>query len=157
MNRNEIARLARQEMNAHGFGHVPFEWDRGTKRLGAAHFTRNRTTREIEPAKMSLSAKIMPHMPEHEVRDVILHEIAHLMTPGHHHDRVWKAACRKIGANPKRTTDAVPEWLKERLANYVSACTRCGSKTYMQRRPKYEMTKYTHSGCGGHFGPLQRA
>jgi len=35
------------------------------------------------------------------VKDTILHEIAHALTPGAGHGRVWKAMCRKIGAIPK--------------------------------------------------------
>lgn len=43
---------------------------------------------------------------EHEVKNVILHEIAHAITgPGHGHDYVWRDAARMIGLyNPTRTT-----------------------------------------------------
>lgn len=32
-----------------------------------------------------------------ELKDVLLHEIAHALTPGHRHDSVWKEMARKIG------------------------------------------------------------
>jgi predicted SprT family Zn-dependent metalloprotease len=41
-----------------------------------------------------------------EIKDTILHEIAHaLVGPNHGHDYVWRRMCVKIGANPRRTTD----------------------------------------------------
>lgn len=35
-----------------------------------------------------------------EVRDTILHEIAHALTPGHGHDEVWQAKAMQVGARP---------------------------------------------------------
>ena len=38
-----------------------------------------------------------------EVRDTILHEVAHaLVGPGHGHDTVWKATAAQVGARPQR-------------------------------------------------------
>jgi len=42
-----------------------------------------------------------------DVKDTILHEIAHAMTPGAGHGKDWKAVCRLIGAIP-RATKALP-------------------------------------------------
>lgn len=39
---------------------------------------------------------------EEMVRNTILHEIAHALTPGDGHGHQWKAACVRIGANPSR-------------------------------------------------------
>ena len=39
---------------------------------------------------------------EANIKDTILHEIAHALTRGHGHDKVWKAMCVKIGAKPER-------------------------------------------------------
>lgn len=46
---------------------------------------------------------IMECLPKHEVRHTILHEIAHLLTPGHHHDRTWKTVCLSLGIAPDVT------------------------------------------------------
>lgn len=38
-----------------------------------------------------------------QVRSTMLHEIAHAMTPWHHHDNAWKWAFASIGGKPTRT------------------------------------------------------
>lgn len=38
---------------------------------------------------------------EEDIKDTVLHEIAHAIVGGkHHHDCVWKACCNKIGCSP---------------------------------------------------------
>lgn len=38
-----------------------------------------------------------------DIKDTVLHEIAHAIAGGyHHHDRVWVACCNKIGCEPSR-------------------------------------------------------
>lgn len=145
MKKSEIARLARALMNQHGYADVPFEWGNTKRRLGAAFFDREGT-----PKKMQLSALIMPHLNEDEIRDVILHEIAHFnagRAAGHGY--LWRQAARAVGARPERTSDAVPQWVKERMAKYVLTCKTCGEESYMYRRPKG--ARYRHVGCGGSF------
>ncbi len=42
---------------------------------------------------------------DEEILYMILHEIAHALTPGHGHDRVWRRKAREIGhPNPTRLT-----------------------------------------------------
>jgi predicted SprT family Zn-dependent metalloprotease len=36
---------------------------------------------------------------EKAVYEILLHEIAHALTPGHHHDGVWQRKCIEIGGN----------------------------------------------------------
>lgn len=39
-----------------------------------------------------------------DIKDTVLHEIAHAIVGGrHHHDNVWKACCNKIGCRAERT------------------------------------------------------
>lgn len=70
-----------------------------------------------------------------EVKDTILHEIAHaLVGLGHGHDYVWESKCIEIGAKPERLagedakTNAKP--------NYVIKCPSCGWKLYRYRMRK---------------------
>ena len=46
-----------------------------------------------------------------DVKDVVLHEIAHAMTPGAGHGKDWKRVCRIIGAVP-RATKTLPDAMK---------------------------------------------
>jgi SprT-like family protein len=41
---------------------------------------------------------------EYHVKDVILHEIAHALTPGHNHDETWRAKALEIGCAGTRCT-----------------------------------------------------
>ena len=39
-----------------------------------------------------------------DIKDTVLHEIAHAIVGGsHHHDNVWKACCNKIGCSLTRS------------------------------------------------------
>jgi predicted SprT family Zn-dependent metalloprotease len=98
-----LASYARDLMNEHGMGHVPFEWDRGVRRWGAMHWLRNRLTGEVEAKKLTLSAPICALNTLDACEDVILHEIAHFHA-GHAagHGPRWKAEARRIGADPTR-------------------------------------------------------
>ena len=40
-----------------------------------------------------------------DVRDTVLHEIAHILTPGSHHNNVWKIKAREIGCSAERCHD----------------------------------------------------
>lgn len=81
-----------------------FQWDRSVKRFGACHRGKRLIT---------LSYDLTHWNSKEQVRDTILHEIAHALTPGHHHDDVWREMCIRIGAKPDRcysstTVEAVP-------------------------------------------------
>jgi predicted SprT family Zn-dependent metalloprotease len=105
--------------------------DRAKTRAGVCRADR----REI-----GLSAPLTAlHSPE-EVRDTILHEIAHaLVGPRHGHDAVWRATARRIGCSADRTSSGPrPEgpWTgtcpaghtltRHRRPTRVVACGSCG-------------------------------
>lgn len=61
--------------------------------LGRCHYTK----KHIE-----LCPKYVACNEEPQVRDTILHEIAHALCPGHNHDKVWSATAKRIGADGTR-------------------------------------------------------
>lgn len=96
---------ARQLMTKHGVGRLGFEWDRATTRIGATHsrkmeFPGGRV--ETVPVKITLSRKFVERMDMDDVREVILHEIAHALTPGTGHGNEWKWKCIELGIEPTR-------------------------------------------------------
>jgi predicted SprT family Zn-dependent metalloprotease len=88
----DAEKLAKQLIQQYCPGYV-FQWDRSKRRFGACY--RGKST-------ISLSLDLTIRNSEEQVRDTILHEIAHALTPGHHHDYTWKMACIRIGAKPER-------------------------------------------------------
>lgn len=70
------------------------------------------------------------------VRNTLLHEIAHVMTPGHKHDAVWKSTALQIGCNGERCGSAITD----APSKYVFTCTD-GCCIKYHRMPKRTMGK----------------
>jgi len=86
---------------------------RPKRRLGQCRYT----VKEI-----GLTAWYVTKYSYKEVVDTILHEIAHALTPGHHHDRYWKSKAQQIGANPKRNKTNL-EWVPQH--KWTATCPKC--------------------------------
>jgi predicted SprT family Zn-dependent metalloprotease len=75
-----------------------------------------------DPGNISLSMPLVKARPEEEVRNTILHEIAHALAGiKNGHNWQWKAACMRLGIPPVRCVD------KENplIAPYTAKC-KCG-------------------------------
>ena len=108
MNWHEAEQLARTLMAEHGLiaAGWQFAWSRGKKELGCCSIKeqRHRITGEKQQIKLiRLSRYLVTMNSDEEVRDTILHEIAHALAgvENGHNDK-WQAMCRKVGAKPKR-------------------------------------------------------
>lgn len=51
--------------------------------------------------EIRLSRTFIAHNHFARITETILHEIAHALTPGHQHDKVWKAKVLELGGTPK--------------------------------------------------------
>jgi predicted SprT family Zn-dependent metalloprotease len=112
----------------HGLGDWKFEFDHARRRFGCCHISRK---------KITLSRPLTLLNEEPEVRDTILHEIAHAMEPTDGHGPRWRAACVRVGAKPVRCyTDAVVRSPARRPAKLVMECRVCGWALGRQRAPK---------------------
>ncbi|WP_432564688.1 SprT family zinc-dependent metalloprotease [Kineococcus sp. SYSU DK003] len=123
--------MARRLVVEHGLDGWTVVLDRARTRAGICRADR----REI-----GLSAPLTALHDEDEVRDTVLHEIAHaLVGPRHGHDAVWKAMARRIGCSAERTSTAARApgaWAgtcpaghvltRHRRPSRVMACARCG-------------------------------
>jgi predicted SprT family Zn-dependent metalloprotease len=87
--------LGRRLLREHGLEHWHVTTDRAKTRAGVCRFAAR---------TISLSAPLTRLHDEVEVRDTILHEIAHaLVGPAHGHDDVWRAKAMAIGCSGQRT------------------------------------------------------
>ena len=94
MELNSAESLARQLMKEHGLTDWHFRWSSALEQYGScSHRTK----------PISLSKRLTPLCEEHQVRDTILHEIAHaLVDHWRNHDEVWRAMALQIGCSGKR-------------------------------------------------------
>jgi predicted SprT family Zn-dependent metalloprotease len=97
-----------------------FKFDNAKLRFG----TCNEKTKTI-----SISKKMVEINNEIDVQDCILHEIAHALTPGMHHNNMWKKKAIEIGCNAERTHNA--NVIK---GKYCYICPNCKHKFYMHRK-----------------------
>lgn len=136
----QIERLACDLMTAHHLSGWSFGFNRRMCALGMCFYDR----RTIE-----LSIHFVERNDLDEVRDTILHEIAHaLVGPGHGHDRVWKRKCVEIGARPLRCGEAdMP------AGRWRAQCGRCGKHFHRYRKPR-ELRGWFCLGCGPEQGRL---
>ncbi|MDO4889001.1 MAG: SprT-like domain-containing protein [Actinomycetaceae bacterium] len=117
-----IAELARLLMDRHGLDGWSLRFDRARRRAGLTRF---------DDRTISLSGVLLPLYSEQQVRDVVLHEIAHaLVGPRHNHDATWRAQARQIGAPPRATLVDAPQ----APATWIGRCPN-GHEVPRYRRP----------------------
>jgi len=127
MQLHAIRTLARELMNDHGLHDWDFAFDRAVRRAGACHSTAR---------KITLSSALMVNWAEPEVRNVILHEVAHALA-GHRagHGPEWRRIARQIGCTGDRCW--TPSEDAPRLAApWVGRCPTCSGEWHRHRRPR---------------------
>ncbi|MDB9869606.1 SprT-like domain-containing protein [Alphaproteobacteria bacterium] len=86
--------LARIEMDKNGLLGWGLELDFAKVRAGACHFGER---------KISFSRHFLKNSDKKDIKDTVLHEIAHaLVGPKHGHDNVWKNKARELGCSAQR-------------------------------------------------------
>jgi len=137
MNLSDAQALAERLMQENGLTDYRFQFDSACRRFGYCSWSRK---------VISLSKVLVQLNGEEQVRQTIVHEIAHALTPGHHHDEVWKAVAIKLGDTGEkcyRNSEVIrPE------PKHIYACSNCGLEF---RRSKRILEKYGnpyHHECG---------
>ena len=72
-----------------------FAWNNCVLSIGKAYYLDDGTP------IIELSRPLVELNSEEEVRDTILHEIAHVLTWGDDHGPKWQAECRRLGCRPE--------------------------------------------------------
>ena len=102
--------MAREMLNSHGLHEWDLAYDRARRRAGLTNFT---------TGTISLSRPLTQLFSEEDVRETVLHEIAHaLVGPGHNHDALWKREAARIGATPRALLSGGPQV----PARYIGHC-----------------------------------
>ena len=89
-----ILQMAVDLLSEHGLKKWRFKFDHSTRRAGCCNYRDKLVSISFE---LALSAS------DENIRDTILHEIAHALSgKKHNHDAVWKAKAREIGCSGER-------------------------------------------------------
>lgn len=92
--------------------------------------------------QIGISPKLVELWDETDFRQIILHEIAHVLVgPGHGHDRVWLRTARSIGYTGNRAHD-----LATVEARWAVVCENCGE---LGRRHRRSRKKVVCIACRG--------
>ena len=97
-----------------------FRFETATSRAGICRYN----TRTI-----ALSVSFALRASWDDIRDTLLHEVAHAMVgPGHGHDAVWQTAARRIGCTANRCSTVTHS-----LKRWIGECPRCRDRWFRQR------------------------
>ena len=121
MNLVAVEKIARELMAIHLDAKWSFKWSNAKKTFGTCSYGRINDT--VLYGTITLSKPLCLLNDETQVRDTILHEIAHALTLGHGHDNTWKRKCVEIGAKPIRCYSS-DEVTRPKM-KYVAICGGC--------------------------------
>jgi len=147
-----MGRRILNEIKNSGYPELSF-WRITTNKRKSSFGVCNYTKREIQ-----LSSILVPYMNVSGVKDTILHEIAHAITPGQKHNNVWRRKFIELGGSGKRLSGAEKyengiEGQKEfynKIAKYTLQCPTCGKTIFRNRLPKYRVSCSLH---GNYYNP----
>ena len=140
---NQAMTKARQMMKNHDLPYWTVTYNNRKRAFGVCSYRYQ---------QIQLSRHLIPVMPDKAIINVIIHEIAHALTPGHHHDSVWQAKCIELGGNSQRCggydhyKDGIKgrEEFEEKTSKWTLTCPICGAIYYRNRRPSSSIS------CGEH-------
>jgi predicted SprT family Zn-dependent metalloprotease len=117
-----------------------FRYNRRVRSLGLCRFG---------PRTIELSAHLVRRNGPEEIRETLLHEVAHALAgPGHNHVAVWRAKCAQVGCRPERcgAADMPP-------GRWRADCAACRAVFHRHRRPR-PLSGWFCRGCGRERGRL---
>ncbi len=138
MNHTQARELATRLMDQHGLTGWRLVFDNARTRAGVCRSDRQ---------EIGLSRYLTDLYSPDQVREAVLHEIAHaLVGPGHGHDRKWRTVARRIGCSGQR---CMPADAPRVDGTWVGVCA-AGHRTTAHRRP---VRVRSCRGCSATFDP----
>ncbi len=130
MTKSDYKRFAKKHLRKHGLDEWTVEFSgRMKKDVGKAVFKSKTRNKVIVLSKAWFVDYEDQINDTEELKDVILHEVSHCLDIKRRgksgHGLKWKMCARKVGADPTRTTDAVPRSLKAQVADWKRVCPEC--------------------------------
>lgn len=132
---HKLARKLIEEIlvDQHGIHGWTFQLDNARRRLGACHYHKRIIT---------MSRHLIPVASKEEVKETILHEIAHAIAgAGANHGPKWQQVAKSIGCTAQRCHNVDTS----SVANYIGECD-CDTPHHRVRRPRRGYT-YTCRRC----------
>lgn len=109
-----------QQYKTYGLEGWTFEFDRAKTRAGLCNYAKKRIT-------ISWHFLTNPQVSEGIIVDIMKHELAHALTPGHGHNDVWKMVAQSLGCTGNRCCPAFS------TPKYVGRCA-CHGKVVTRHR-----------------------
>ncbi len=139
----EAQHLAETLLTEHGLKDWSFRFDHSRQRLGCCHYQTHEITLSKHLVRMNHAA---------EVRQTLLHEIAHaLVGPGHGHDGIWQTQAMQLGIDPTTTNSSAkmppPPW--------ALRCRACQQTVALRHRRSLDLERVRCRVCGVDKGRLQ--
>lgn len=138
-----VAKTSRSYMTEHGLDDWIFRFDNAKRRAGCCQYSKKTIT---------LSYEFVLRNNEIEIRDTILHEIAHALAgPRAKHGPLWKEMCKRIGARPVR---CYSNNVNMPQGKYKAVCGGCNKVFFRHRNIRRKVSKVYCSACGPKRGIL---
>lgn len=125
---------------SYGLSDWRVEFDNAKRRLGLCKY-RSRV--------IGFSRHFLAAATAEQVRQTCLHEVAHALTPGCHHDRIWLRVARQRGYTGGRTCGDVPP----PPGRWQATCPGCHATSRRYKAPK-RLDGWHCRKCGRTSGAL---
>lgn len=126
----EIENLARKTMDGYQLTNWSFKWSNSKTVFGLCDY---------EKETIFLSKVLNSVRDIEQIKNTILHEVAHALTPYNGHNDVWKKLFISMGGSGEicsKVDDKVYD-VMEKTSKYVLLCPSCNAKSFLHRKPKY--------------------
>lgn len=154
MDIRDAKRMARELMHEHGIGHWKLGLMDERHIAGLCHTSKWNTNPHKSRGYIKLSRVFIAYMDVMEVRDTILHEIAHALTnpkfPAH--GKMWRTKAQEIGGKGNKYVDR-REHVKPQY-KYVGVCP-AGHKVYLNEAVRVSCRKCSVTPSKDHVFKLR--